>query len=65
MAIEQAPATRGREAANDLQAAARREGRKVEARKGSDLTNGRDRFEKRSKSSDGRGAGKKQDPPKR
>ena len=61
MGIEQAPSTTGREAAKGLQKSAREDERKVEAEKGSDLRKGKDRFEERSKSSDGRSAGEKQD----
>jgi hypothetical protein len=61
MAIEQAPSRQGREAAEALHKAARKDERKVEAEKGSDLRKGKDRFEERAKSSDGRSAGDKQD----
>jgi hypothetical protein len=61
MGIEQAPSAKGREASKDLHEAAREDEREVEARKGSDLRKGKDRFEERSKSSDGRSSGEKQD----
>lgn len=63
MGIEQAPSSKGREASKDLHKAAREDEREVEARKGSDLKKGKDRFEERAKSSDGRSAGEKQDLP--
>lgn len=43
-----------------LKSAARQEERKTEARKGSDLAKGPERFEERSRSSDGKSAGSKQ-----
>lgn len=61
MGIEQAPTEKGREAAEGLQEAARQEEEKIEAQKGSDLAKGADRFEERSRSSDGKSAGSKQD----
>lgn len=60
MGIEQAPTEKGREAARGLHEAAREDERDTEARKGADLKKGKDRFEERSKSSDGRSAGDKQ-----
>ena len=60
MGIEQAPTAKGKQAAAGLQKAAKREERKVEAAKGSDLAKGADRFEERARSSDGRSAGAKQ-----
>jgi hypothetical protein len=63
MGIEQAPTKKGREAAAGLHRAARKDERETEIRKGSDLKKGKDRFEERAKSSDGRSAGKKQDLP--
>lgn len=65
MSIEQAPTPKGREASKGLHKAAREDEREVEARKGSDLEKGKDRFEERSKSSDGQSAGEKQDLPTR
>jgi hypothetical protein len=61
MGIEQAPTKKGREAARGLQKAAAANERKVEAQKGSDLAKGADRFEERSRSSDGKSAGEKQE----
>lgn len=60
MAIENAPTQQGKEGAAALKKAARAEERKIEAEKGSDLAKGADRFEERSKSSDGKSAGEKQ-----
>lgn len=60
MAIENAPADKGKEGARGLHKAARAEERKTEAEKGSDLAKGADRFEEQSKSSDGKSAGEKQ-----
>lgn len=63
MGIDQAPTRTGREAAEGLHEAARKDELKTERSKGSDLRKGKDRFEERSKSSDGRSAGDKQDFP--
>ncbi|AXV15755.1 hypothetical protein CYG48_08635 [Neorhizobium sp. SOG26] len=60
MAIEQAPSEKGRESARGLKQESRREEKKVEAQKGSDLAKGADRFEERATSSDGKSAGDKQ-----
>lgn len=60
MGIEQAPTEKGRQSARGLKQSTRKEEKKVEARKGSDLAKGADRFEERSKSSDGKSAGAKQ-----
>jgi len=60
MGIEQAPTEKGKAAAAGLQESAAKDEQKVEARKGSDLKKGEDRFEERSKSSDGKSAGEKQ-----
>ncbi|AOF90935.1 hypothetical protein MUO32_27490 [Shinella sp. CPCC 101442] len=60
MAIENAPTEEGKEGARGLHKAARADERKVEAEKGSDLAKGADRFEERSRSSDGKSAGEKQ-----
>ncbi|CAK7255569.1 MULTISPECIES: hypothetical protein [unclassified Shinella] len=60
MAIENAPTEKGKEGARGLHKATRAEERKVEAEKGSELAKGADRFEERSKSSDGKSAGEKQ-----
>jgi hypothetical protein len=61
MAIKNAPTRQGRESASGLKEATQREERKVESRKGSELKKGAERFEERSRSSDGRGPGTKQD----
>lgn len=60
MSIENAPTETGKEGARGLHKSARAEERKVEAQKGSDLAKGKDRFEERSRSSDGKSAGEKQ-----
>ena len=60
MGIQQAPTDKGRQGARDLADATAAEERKTEAEKGSDLRKGADRFEERSRSSDGRSAGDKQ-----
>lgn len=60
MGIEQAPTKKGKEGARGLRKAAAAEERKVEAEKGSDLVKGSERFEERSRSSDGKRAGDKQ-----
>lgn len=60
MGIEQAPTKQGREAARGLRKAAAKEERKVEAEKGSALKKGAQRFDERSRSSDGRSAASKQ-----
>lgn len=60
MGIEQAPTKEGREAARGLRKAAAKEERKVEAEKGSPLKKGAQRFDERSRSSDGKGAASKQ-----
>lgn len=46
--------------AEGLKQSTKREERKVEVSKGSDLKKGSERFEERSESSDGKGAGEKQ-----
>lgn len=60
MGIEQAPTQAGREAARGLRKETERQERQVEVEKGSDLAKGADRVEERSRSSDGRSAGDKQ-----
>lgn len=60
MGIEQAPTEQGKEAARGLRESTKAEERQVETEKGSDLAKGADRFEERSRSSDGRSAGDKQ-----
>lgn len=54
MGIEQAPTKIGRESAEGLRRSAAAEERRTEADKGSELAKGADRFEERSKSSDGK-----------
>lgn len=63
MGIEQAPTDTGRKAARGLHKAARENERETEIDKGSDLKKGKDRFDERSRSSDGRNPGEKQDLP--
>lgn len=60
MGIEQAPTEKGRESARGLRKSSAKEEKRVEQKKGSDLAKGADRFEERSKSSDGKSAGEKQ-----
>lgn len=60
MGIEQAPTAKGKQAAADLHRSTAREERKVEAASGHELKKGKDRFEERAKSSDGKSAGEKQ-----
>lgn len=60
MGIGNAPTEKGKQGARGLHKATRNEERKVEADKGSDLKKGADRFDERSKSSDGKSAGRKQ-----
>jgi hypothetical protein len=60
MGTEQAPTPQGKQSSKDLHEAAAREERKVEAEKGSDLKKGAACVEERSRSSDGKGAGEKQ-----
>ena len=60
MGVSNAPTAKGKEAARDLRRSTAREEEKVEAAKGSDLKKGADRFEERSRSSDGKSAGAKQ-----
>jgi hypothetical protein len=62
MGVKEAPTAKGKEAARDFRKSAAAEERKVEARKGSDLTKGAKRFDERSRSSDGKSAGAKQKP---
>ncbi|OAP35857.1 hypothetical protein AU381_16900 [Sinorhizobium glycinis] len=62
MGVEQAPTAKGKKSAGGLHKSAAKEEKKVEAQKGSDLAKGADRFEERSKSSDGRSAATKQRP---
>lgn len=60
MAIENAPTEEGKEGARGLHKAARADERKIETDKGSDLAKGSERFDERSRSSDGKSAGEKQ-----
>lgn len=60
MGTEQAPTPQGKQSSKDLHKAAASEERKVETEKGSDLKKGAARVEERSRSSDGKGAGEKQ-----
>ncbi len=62
MGIKQAPTEQGREGARGLRQATAREEEKIEVRKGSELEKGEERFEERSRSSDGKSAGTKQKP---
>ena len=60
MGIENAETKTGQDAAKGLQTSAEAVEHKTEAAKGSDLAKGAERFEERSKSSDGKSAGAKQ-----
>jgi len=60
MGVREAPTEKGRGAAEGFRQAATAEERKVEAEKGSDLKKGAKRIDERSRSSDGKGAGTKQ-----
>lgn len=60
MGINEAPTEKGREAAKGLRRTSKADERKVEAEKGSHLKKGAERFDERSRSSDGKGAGAKQ-----
>lgn len=61
MGIENAKTEVGKAAAEGLQRSAEAEERETEAAKGSELAKGADRVEERSKSSDGKSAGAKQE----
>ncbi len=61
MGVTVAPTEQGKEAARKLRKETRKEEEKVEARMGHDLKKGGERFEERSRSSDGKSAGTKQD----
>lgn len=63
MGIENAETADGKEAARGLKTNSEAEERKTEAAKRSDLAKGADRFEERSKASDGKSAGLKQQSP--
>jgi len=60
MGVKEAPTAKGKQAAKGLKQAASKDEKKTEARKGSDLKKGAERFNERSKSSDGKSAGAKQ-----
>jgi hypothetical protein len=60
MGVNQAPTSKGKEAARDFKRETGKEERKVEAKKGSPLKKGASRVEERSRSSDGKSAGIKQ-----
>jgi hypothetical protein len=60
MGIRNAPTATGKESAKGLRQATAAEERKIEAAKGSPLKKGEKRFEERSRSSDGKSAGRKQ-----
>jgi hypothetical protein len=60
MGTEQAPTETGKQAAIKFRKETVKEEHKVEVETGHDLKKGADRFEERSKSSDGKSAGDKQ-----
>ena len=60
MGVEKAVTAKGKAASKGLKQAAAKEERKVEAATGKDLKKGAERFEERSKSSDGKSAGSNQ-----
>jgi hypothetical protein len=60
MGIKEAPTEKGRQAARGLMESAAEDERKTEAETGKPLKKGEERFEERSKSSDGQSAGAKQ-----
>jgi hypothetical protein len=60
MGVREAPTEKGKAAARGLRQATKVEEVKVERQKGSDLKKGGERFEERSRSSDGKSAGSKQ-----
>ncbi|MDK1388684.1 hypothetical protein QN224_25070 [Sinorhizobium sp. 8-89] len=62
MGVDQAPTEKGKRSARGLHKSTAEEEQKVEAQKGSDLRKGAERFDERSKSSDGKSAGTKQKP---
>lgn len=61
MGVNQAPTETGKEAAKGLREAAASDERKTEERMGDNLAKGAERFDERSRSSDGKGAGEKQE----
>lgn len=60
MGIKEAPTENGKQAARGLMKSAAKDERKTEAETGRPLKKGPERFEERSKSSDGKSAGSKQ-----
>jgi hypothetical protein len=60
MGVKEAPTAKGRQAAAGLKNAAAKDEKKTERAMGKDLAKGAQRFEERSKSSDGKSAGAKQ-----
>lgn len=60
MTRENEVAAKGTESAQGLKKSTDAEERKIEQQTGSDLAKGADRFEERSKSSDGKSSGEKQ-----
>jgi hypothetical protein len=60
MGVREAPTEKGKEAAEGFRQATKAEERKVESEKGSELKKGAKRFDERSRSSDGKSAGSKQ-----
>ncbi len=60
MGVKEAPTAKGRQAAAALKDAAAKDEKKTERATGRDLAKGAKRFDERSKSSDGRSAGAKQ-----
>lgn len=60
MGTENAPTGKGKAASKGLHESAHEEERKVEAEKGSHLKKGEERFDERSRASDGKSAGEKQ-----
>ena len=60
MGSEQAPTGTGKQSARGLEESTTTEEERIERQKGSNLAKGPDRVEERSRSSDGRSAGEKQ-----
>lgn len=60
MGTENAPSDKGKRSSEGLHESAHDEERKVETEKGSHLKKGEERFDERSRSSDGKDAGEKQ-----
>lgn len=61
MGVDKATTAKGKTAAQGLMKNAAMEERKVESKTGKELPKGEERFEERSKSSDGNSAGSKQE----